>query len=150
MNSNRQIKNERCEHHSNLALVTTVMAMIGFVSLMFVYIGEHNAAGASMIVAGSRYLAIAYWIAAAITAYRAVKKSKKYLAEYIAFLIVFGFGLFFMHAMPEFVYDIVKGTYVGGNWARVVFKALSVILVVYFVVGVAWHVFLATPRKGKK
>lgn len=150
MKNNRQIKNERCEHHSNLALVTTVVAMIGFVSLMFVYIGEHNSANALAIITASCYLGIAYWVAAALTAYRAVKKAHKYLVEYVVFLLVFGFGFFFMHNMPEFVYNIIAGTALAGNWARSVFKALAILLAAYFVVSVGWHVILATPGRGKK
>ena len=150
MKIKKERKNERCEHHSNLALVTTVMAMIGFVSLMFVYIGEHNSANAAAIVTGSCYLGVAYWVAAALTAYRAVNKGHKYLLEYIVFLLVFGFGFFFMHAMPAFVYNMIAGTALAGNWARNVFKFLAVILGAYFIVSVGWHVILATPGRGKK
>lgn len=148
--TNKQLRNERCEHHSNLALFTTVMAMIGFVVLMFVYIGDHNPSNIGLAQTASKYCAAAFWVAAAFTSYNAVRKKRKYLIEYIIYMLVLGFGLFFMYSMPDFVYEMIKGTYFGGNWARGVFKVLSVSLVIYSLVSIMYHIVLATPAKKKK
>ena len=144
------IKNERCEHHSNLALATTVVAMVCFVVLMFIYMSSHNPGGAvrpsEISVAG----AVISWITAAILAYNSVRKGKKYLLEYIVLLLVFGLGLFVMYDRPGFIRALVEGTYFQSNWARGIFKIVSVCLVAYSLVSIAWHIILATPRKSKK
>ena len=149
--TDKQIRNERCEHHSNLALLTTVVAMIGLVVLMFVYMGDHNSANIGLVISASKYCAAAAWIGAAVFAWNAVSKKKKYLLEYIIYLLVLGAGLFFMYSMPDFVYELIKGTYLSRNWARSIFKVTAISLVVYSLVSLVWHVILATPRKsGKK
>lgn len=146
----KQMKNIKYEHHSNLALITTVMAMIGFVVLLFVYVGQHNIANPELVVNGTLYCGVAAWIGAAIFAFNAVKKGKKYLTEYIVYLLVLGFGLFFMYNQPDFVAPLVKGTYFEYKWAKGLFSVLSFGVVIYSVTSIAWHVILATPGRCKK
>ncbi len=147
---NKYIRNERCEHHSNLALITTVMAMAGFVMLMFVYIGEHNPANVELAMAASRYFGVALWIGAAAFAYNAVKKKKKHLIEYVIYTLILGFGLFFMYNRPNIFVNIVEGTFFEGNWASGVFRVLSVSLVLYALVSIIWHACLGNPTGKKK
>ncbi len=148
--TNKQIKNETCEHHSNLALITTVVAMISFVVLMIVYMGDHNPARIEMAFTASRVCAAGFWIAAAVLAVKSVRSRIKYLLEYIIYMIIVGFGLMFMYNMPHFVYELLEGTKIGMNWARAIFKGLSLLSVVYFLTSVIWHLVLATPRSAKK
>ena len=148
--SEKIIRHERCERHSNLALLTTVMAMVGFVVLMFVYIGERNPAHWSLVRNMSKICAVIFWIAAAAFAVNAVKKKKPFLAEYVIYTIIIGFGLFFMYTRPGFLRNVLEGTYLQENWASGIFKGVSILLVIYAVVSIAWHVILATPRKSKK
>ncbi len=146
----KHIRNERCEHHSNLALLTTVMAMVSFVVLMSVYMGAHNPANLELALGAAKYCAVAFWIGAALFAYNGVKKKKKYLLEYIVGTLVMGFGLFFMYDRPALIGRLVQGTYLQANWANGIFRGLAVLLVVYSFVSIAWHVVLATPRKSNK
>ena len=148
--SDKLMKHEKYERHSNLALLTTVMAMVGFVVLMFVYIGERNPAHWMLVRNASKVCAVVFWIAAASFAVNAVKKKKKFLLEYIIYTIIIGFGLFFMYIRPRFLATIVEGTYLESNWASGVFKGISILLVIYSFISIAWHVILATPRKSKK
>ena len=148
--SEKIMKHERCERHSNLALLTTVMAMVGFVVLMFVYIGERNPAHWLLVRNASKICAVTFWIAAASFALNAVKKKKPFLAEYVIYTIIIGFGLFFMYTRPMFMRSLVEGTYLQENWAGGIFKGMSILLVIYSVISIAWQVILATPRKSKK
>jgi len=147
--TNKQMKNERCEHHSNLALITTVVAMISFVVLMIVYMGDHNPSRIEMAFTASRVCSVGYWVAAAILAVKSVKTGAKHLLEYIIYMIIVGFGLMFMYNMPHFAYELLEGTRLGMNWARAIFKGLSLLSVVYFLTSVIWHLVLATPKRGK-
>lgn len=148
--SDKYVRHEKYEQHSNLALFTTVMAMVGFVVLMFVYMGERNPANWLLVRNASKVCGLIFWICAAFFAVNAVKKRKKYLAEYVIYTVILGFGLFFMYTRPVFLRTLVEGTYFDGNWAGGVFKLISVMLVVYSFVSIAWHVILATPRKSRK
>lgn len=147
--ADKQIKKANYEHHSNLALITTALAMISFVILMLIYMGERNPARIDLAIGTSKFAAAGLWIASAILAVQSVRKSHKYLIEYIVYMIVLGFGLFFMYDMG-FLYHIFGGTTFAYKWARNLFKVLSVISAVYFLISVIWHVVLATPRKSKK
>jgi hypothetical protein len=148
--SDKLMKHEKYERHSNLALLTTVMAMVGFVVLMFVYIGERNPSHWLLVRNLSKVCAVVFWIVAAAFAVNSVKKKKKFLVEYVIYTIIIGFGLFFMYTRPSFLRPIVEGTYLQQNWASGVFKIIAVMLVIYSFVSIAWHIVLATPRKSKK
>ena len=137
------------EHHSNMALLTTVISLISFAVLMLVYIGDHAPQKMELAITASKVCAVLYWITAAIFAVKAVRQSRRYLAEYIVYMIFVGFGLVFMYNMPIFVYNIIKNTIIASNWARAVFWGLTVVSVVYAVVSIAWHIILATPRRKK-
>ncbi len=150
MNAERQIRNEKCEHHSNLALVSVVVAMVTFVVLMFVYMGDHNPARVEMVVNASKYLAAGCWITSAVFAITAVRRKRKYLLEYLLVFLVLGFGLFYMYDMPNWVYEIIKNTTIAYNWAKAVFRALAIGLGLYTVVSIVWHGILATPKKAGK
>lgn len=147
--TDKRIKMLKCEHHSNLALMTTVIALTSFVVLMLVYMGDHSAARVGMAIGASRLCGIAFWIAAAAFAVNAVRKNKKYLIEYIIYMIILGFGLFFMYSMPSFIYPVIEGTIIASNWARGIFRVLAVGSVVYFIISVGYHLVLATPGKNK-
>ena len=146
----KQLKNAYCEKHSNLALVTTALAMVSFVVLMLVYMGDHNPSRVSLALGASKVGAVAAWIVAAVITFVCVKKGEKHLAEYAVYLIVMGIGLFVMYNMPMFVYRLIKDTRFAFNWARNIFKILSLISGVYFLVSVTWHMVLASPRGNKK
>ena len=66
------------ELHSNLMLVTTTIAMLCFVAIMLIFMGMRNAAIPEFTTVCSRVSAVAAWVAAAVMAYKAVKKGKKY------------------------------------------------------------------------
>jgi hypothetical protein len=150
ISAEKQLKNAYCEKHSNLALITTALAMISFVVLMPVYMGDHNPMRVSLALGASKAGGVLAWIAAAVIIFVSVKGGKKHLAEYAVYLIIMGIGLFFMYNMPMFVYNLIKDTRFAFNWARNIFKILSAISAVYFVVSVIWHVVLASPdRKAK-
>jgi len=145
----KKMKVLKYEHHSNLALLTTVIALISFVVLMLVYMGDRTPQRIDMAIGASKFCAIGFWVAAAIFAVNAVRKNKRYLLEYIIYMIILGFGLFFMYSMPAFIYSLIKDTMLGLNWARAIFRVLSVGAVVYSIVSVLCHVILATPKKNK-
>lgn len=137
------------EHHSNMALLTTVIALASFVVLMIVYMGDHSPQKAEMVVGASKLCAVIYWLISAFLAFGAVKKGKKYLAEYIVYMIITGFGLFFMYNMPMFIYELVKDTVIATNWARGIFRVLAIGSVIYSGVSIGYHMYRATPRRTK-
>ena len=146
----KNLRNEHCEHHSNLALLTTVMAMACFVVLLFINMATHNPLGAIRPWEIAQIACVIYWVAAALVAYNAVRKGKKYLAEYVALFVFFGLGLYLMYNRPAFMRALVEGTYFQGNWGKGIEVMWSAILVVYSVVSIAWHVILATPVRKKR
>lgn len=137
------------EHHSNMALLTTVISLITFAVLMLVYIGDHSPQKIELAITSSKVCAVLYWIVAAILAVKAVRGGRKYLAEYVVYMIFIGFGLVFMYNMPMFVYAIIKNTIIATNWARAVFRGLMIVAVLYAGVSIGWHIVLATPRRKK-
>lgn len=149
MNNKKNANKNNYEHHSNMALLTTVIALVSFVVLMIVYMGDHSPQKAEMAVAASKFCAVVYWLIAALLSYNAVRKGKKYLAEYIVYMIIMGFGLLFMYNMPMFAYELLKDTFIATNWARVIFRVLAIGSVIYSAVSIGYHMFLATPRRTK-
>lgn len=145
----QQIKKANCEHHSNLTLVTTAVAMITFVVLLIIYRGESNYLMIDMATSMATAIPVITWIAAAILAVKAVKTKKKYMAEYIIYMIVMPFGLFFMYNMPAFAIKLMNKIGVAYS-SRIILKAEAIVAAVYFVVSLTWHIILATPRKSKK
>ncbi len=137
------------EHHSNMALLTTVIALVSFVVLMVVYMGDHSPQRVEMAIGASKLCAVLYWAGAAVLSFNAVKRGKGYLAEYIVYMIIIGFGLFFMYNMPMFVYELLKDTVIATNWARGIFRVLAVGSVIYSGVSIGYHMFRATPRRTK-
>lgn len=137
------------EHHSNMALLTTVIALASFVVLMIVYMGDHSAQKAEMAIGASKICAVIYWLGASVLSYNAVKRGKKYLVEYIIYMLITGFGLFFMYNMPMFVYELLKDTVIATNWARAIFRVLAVGSVVYSGISIGYHMYRATPGRTK-
>ena len=75
---NKNAKNLSCELHSNLMLVTTVVAMVVFVVLMLIYMGMRNPALISLATGAASFGGLISWITAAALAYNSIKKHKKY------------------------------------------------------------------------
>ena len=151
--TDKQIKNVYCEHHSNLALLTTAIAMVTFMVLMLIYMGTMgnvNPQRALMAYSISPVIGVVCWIAAAALCIIIATKKKKYLIEYAVYALVMGFGLFFMYKMPAFVYTAFKGHAIATNWAKTVFLAVAAFGTIYVIVSVVWHLILATPGKSKK
>lgn len=151
----KQIKNIYCEHHSNLALLTTAVAMITFMVFMLIYMGTFQSGNYSMskvdmAMGVAKVVAVACWIITAGLCVLIATKKKKYLVEYAAYSLVMGFGLFFMYNMPMFIYNAFSKFAFARSWAKTVFTALSLLSAIYFVVSVSWHLVLATPGKSKK
>ena len=86
--TSRQIKNAYCEHHSNLALLTAAVAMVAFMVLLVIYMGEfqnmnyYSYQKLEMSRGVSVGVGVASWIAAAVLSFVSVRKKKKYLVEY--------------------------------------------------------------------
>lgn len=133
------------ELHSNLMLVSTSVAMICFVALMLIYMGMKNTALPEFTTSCSRVCAIVVWVSAAVMAYRAVKRKKSYLLEYVVYFILMGFGFMFMFNMPAFLYVKFHIT----NWATMVFRTLMVLTGLFFAGSVAIHGVLASKVKKK-
>ncbi len=154
--TNKQIKNMACEHHSNLALLSTAVGMIAFMVLMLIYMGTFQSGNYSMnkmnmAIGVSTFVGIACWIVGAVLAVVAVLKKKKFLAEYIAYSFVMGFLLFFMYNMPAFLHEaLFKGTSIYNTRAVWLFRVASILAGAHFVISVIWHGILATPKKAKK
>ena len=131
------------ELHSNLMLVTTTIAMLCFGAIMLIFMGMRNAAIPEFTTVCSRVSAVAAWVAAAVMAYKAVKKGKKYFLEYIIYLIIMGFGFVFMFNMPTVFYVKFHIT----NWANLSLQVLTVLTGVFFVASVVCHGVLASRAK---
>lgn len=135
------------ELHSNLMLATTIIAMLGFVVLMLIYMGMRNPSVMSLATGAARFGGIAAWFAAALLAFNSVKKQKKYFLEYIIYLIIMGFGLTFMFNAPFSMNFMYKHNIT--NWARNSVIALVALSGVFFVASIAFHGVLASVRKKK-
>ena len=135
------------ELHSNLMLVTTTVAMLGFVILMLIYMAMKNPALLNLATGAARFGGIAAWIVAALLAFNSVKKSKKYFLEYIVYCLIMGFGLTFMFNVPFSMAFIYKHNIT--NWAHNTLIALFALTGVFFAISVAWHGVLASPKRGK-
>ena len=149
MNNKKNVRINSYEHHSNMALLTTVIALASFVVLMIVYMGDHSPQRVEMAIGASKFCAVLYWLISAVLSYSVVKKGKKYLTEYIVYMIITGFGLFFMYNMPMFMYELLKDTIIATNWARGIFRVLAIGSVIYSGVSIGYHMFRATPRRTK-
>lgn len=149
LSAETQMKKANYEHHSNLSLITTTVAMISGVVLLLIYRGESNYLMIDMAMSLATVIPVISWIAAAILAVKAVRTKKKWMAEYITYMIVMPFGLFFMYNMPDFAIKLL--TKMGIVYSsRLVIKLEAIVTAIYFVVSLAWHIVLATPRKAKK
>ncbi len=150
--TDRQIRNLYCEHHSNLALLSTAVAMVAFMLLMLIYmgtLGNVSPQRAVMATTIAPVIGVACWVLGAVMLLIVVLKKKKYLIEYAVYSLVMGFGLFFIYNMPMFLYENFKNVYFVSNWAKCVFFAMVVVSVAYLVVSVVWHIVLSTPKKNK-
>ncbi len=126
-------------------LITTIIAMLGFVVLMLIYMGMRNPSLINLALSAARAGGVAAWICAAAMAFNSVKNHKKYFLEYIVYLIIMGFGLTFMFNAPfsmNFMY-----THKINNWARNTIIALGALSAVFFIASVACHAVLAGSRK---
>lgn len=156
--TSRQIKNAYCEHHSNLALLTAAVAMVAFMVLLVIYMGEfqnmnyYSYQKLEMSRGVSVGVGVASWVAAAVLSFVSVRKKKKYLVEYIVYAVVIGFGLFFLYQPGNlgFIFKLVQKTSFGFAWTRNSYKLLCILSAVYFVVSIVWHSVLSTPGKANK
>lgn len=150
--TDRQIRNLYCEHHSNLALLSTAVAMVAFMVFMLIYmgtLGNVSPQRAVMATSVAPVIGVACWVISAVMFLVVALKKKKYLIEYAVYSLVMGFGLFFIYNMPMFLYDNFKNAYLIANWAKCVFFAMVVVSVIYLLISVVWHFVLSTPKKSK-
>ena len=150
--TDRQVRNLYCEHHSNLALLSTAVAMVAFMVFMLIYmgtLGNVSPQRAVMATSVAPVIGVACWIISAVMFLVAALIKKKYLIEYAVYSLVMGFGLFFIYNMPMFLYDNFKNAYLIANWAKCVFFAMVVASVIYLLISVVWHFVLSTPKKSK-
>ncbi len=143
---NKNAKNLSCELHSNLMLVTTVVAMVVFVILMLIYMGMRNPALISLATGAASFGGMISWITAAALAYNSIKKHKKYFLEYIIYLIITGFVFAFMFNVPFSMVFMNKHHLT--NWAHDSLLALTIVNGVFFVVSVIFHAVYANPKKN--
>ena len=146
-NTDKQAKHLMCELHSNLMLVTTTFAMLGFVVLMLIYMGMKNPTQSGLATSTAQVSGILSWIAAAVMAVRSVKSHKRFLCEYVVYLIIMGFGLTFMFNIPMMLMGLVYYRLHITNWAQLVHFGLSVVTGVFFAVSIIWHGILANPKR---
>ena len=150
--TDKQIKNVYLEHHSNLALLSTAVAMVSLMIFMLLYmgtLGNVTPERAVMAYSVAPVIGVACWIIAAVLCLVIAVKKKIYLIEFAVYSLIMGFGLFFIYNMPAFFYNNFKNTYIVANWAKSLFVGMLTVSAVYLVVSVVWHLILATPKKKK-
>ncbi len=149
--TNKQEKNVYCEHHSNLALLTTAAAMIAFMVLLVIYMGFKNYQRLEMSIAVASFASIACWILAAVIGAVSVIKKKKYLVEYFIYTLFMGFALFFLFEPGKLgiIFDWLYPTGIFSAWSVNAFWGICIVSGVYFLVSIVWHSILGTPKKGK-
>ena len=134
------------ELHSNLMIVSTLIAMIGFAVLMIIYMTMRNPSLVGFTTTLPAVGGFVAWVTAAYLAFKAVKENKKYFLEYIIYCIIMGFGLTFMFNVPRFISVILYNNGIIDT-ARITLKALVALTGVFFVVSVAVHGVLASPKR---
>jgi len=138
-------KNVSYELHSNLMIATTLLAMAGFAVLMMINMSMRTPHLAMLSLRIASVGGVIAFAVAALLAYKAVKHNKKHFLEYIIYCIILGFGLTFMFNVPPFLVNFVYKNSI--NWGSSSLAALMIVTAVFFVVSVAWHGVLASPRK---
>lgn len=146
-NTNTKIDVSR-ELHSNLMLVTTSVAMIGFVVLMLIYMAMKNPGLIALATGTARFGGIAACAVAALLAFNSVKHNKKYFIEYMIYCLIMGFGLTFMFSVPFFAMPLVLKFNIT-NWAHNSLIVLMALTGVFFVVSIICHGVLASPKRKK-
>ncbi len=152
----KEQKTVYCEHHSNLALLTTAVAMIAFMVLMLIYMGivqgeRFSQSKFEMALAIAPVAGVICWLLAAVLGVIIVGKKKTYLIEYFIYSLIMGFALFFLFQPGKlgFLFDWLYPTGIFAAWSVNAFWGISILSAVYFVVSIVWHSILGTPKKGK-
>ena len=154
--ANKQQKNVLCEHHSNLALLTTAVAMIAFMVLMVIYMGlmqgeRFSQTKFDMALAIAPVAGVICWILAAVIGVVIAVKKKSYLVEYFIYSLFMGFALFFLFEPGKlgFIFDWLYPTGIFNAWSINAFWGTCIVSGVYFLLSIVWHSILGTPKKGK-
>ncbi len=153
----KQIKSIYCEHHSNLALLTTAIGMVAFMVLMLIYMGivqgeRFSQSRFDMALAIAPVAGIICWILAAVLGVVIAYKKKTYLTEYFVYSLFMGFALFFLFEPGKlgFIFDWLYPTGIFNAWSVYAFWGTCIVSAIYFITSIVWHSVLGTPGKNKK